>query len=206
MAELRWEPSVNAAQIGVEVTDGIVTLAGTVDSFPQKWDAEQATQRVAGVRAITVDMAVRLPSINRRTDVDIARSAENALQWTSYLPHDCVKVKVEDGWITLSGEVSWEYQRRAATTAVRSLLGVTGVSDQIGIQAKGSPLAVKAEIESALKRRAEADLQTIHVEVDGADVTLSGTVHSWAQRQLANHAAWGAPGVNRVVDHLTIVH
>src|ERR1700722_14276350 len=159
-AELSWEPSVNAAEIGVEVKDGIVTLAGHVSSYSEKLGAERAAQRVAGVKALAIEMNVKLPGSSKRTDSDIARSAESVLQWTGFLPKDAVKIMVESGWITLKGEVDWDYQRKAATDAVRSLLGVAGVSDQIVIKSKASASVVKSDIEADLKRRAKPDAQT----------------------------------------------
>ncbi len=204
IAELNWEPSVNAAQIGVGVKDGIVTLAGHVDSYAEKYDAERAAQRVSGVKALAVEIDVRLPGLSKRTDADIARSAENVLEWMANLPKSAIKVKVENGWITLSGEVDWEYQRRAAANAVRYLIGVTGVSDQVLIKPKVSLPAVKSDIEAALKRGALLDAQNISVKVQGADVTLSGTVHSWSERDLARNSAWATPGVRNVVDNLTV--
>ena len=206
IAELKWEPSVNAAQIGVEVKDGIVTLAGHVNSYSDKWGAERAAQRVSGVKALAIEMDVKLSGSSKRTDADIARSAENVLEWTTYLPKDSVKVMVESGLITLSGEVDWEYQRQAVAKGVRYLMGVKGVSDQIVIKPKVSLSAVKSDIEAALKRRATTDAQKISVEVRGADVTLTGTVHSWSERDLAKHAAWGTPGVRNVVDNMTITY
>jgi len=206
IAELRWEPAINAAQIGVEAKDGVVTLTGHVNSYVEKWNAERAAQRVSGVKALAVEMDVTLPGSSKRNDGDIARSAENVLQWTADLPRDCVKVLVENGWITLSGEVEWEYQRQAAIRVVRHLLGVTGVSDGIAIKAKVSSSAVKSDIEAALKRRAIDDAQNISVDVRGADVTLTGTVHTWSERELAEHAAWGTPGVRRVVDLITVAY
>lgn len=206
MAELKWEPSVNAAQIGVEVKDGVVTLTGHANSFAEKWNAERAAQRVAGVKALAIEMDVTLPGSSKRNDADIARSAENVLQWTADLPKDGVKVMVENGWITLSGEVDWEYQRQAAMRAVRNLLGVTGVSDEIAIKAKLPLSAVKSDIEAALMRRAIDDAQNISVEVRGAEVTLTGEVHSWSERELAEHAAWSTPGVQRVVDLITVAY
>ena len=206
LAELKWEPSINAAQIGVEVKDGIVTLHGHVSSYAEKWDAERAAKRVSGVKALAIEMDVKLPGSGKRTDADIASSANNVLRWTSHLPTDSVKVKVESGFVTLSGELDWEYQRQSATGAVRYLLGVTGVSDQIVIKPKVSLSAVKSDIEGALKRRAHADAQKISVDVRGTDVTLSGKVHSWSERDLAKHAAWGTPGVRNVVDNMTIAY
>src|SRR5450755_1909737 len=155
IAELNWEPSVNAAQIGVEVKDGIVTLAGHVSSYAEKYAAERAAQRVCGVKALAVEMNVNLPGSSKRNDADIARSAENVLEWMTYLPKDCVKVMVEHGWITLSGELDWEYQRQAVEGGVRHLMGVRGVSDTISIRAAVSSSAVKSDIEAALKRRAK---------------------------------------------------
>jgi osmotically-inducible protein OsmY len=205
IAELKWEPSVNAAQIGVEVKDGIVTLAGHVGSYPEKWEAERAAQRVSGVKALAVEMDVKLHGSSTRTDADIAQLAQTALQDTSYLPKDAVHVKVEKGWVTLSGEVHWEYQRQAAAGAVRYLMGVTSVTNNISITPKTSAAVVKADIEAALKRRAQADAKKISVDVDGADVTLTGNVHSWSERELARNSAWGSPGVRNVVDNMTMV-
>ena len=205
IAELQWEPSVNAAQIGVEVKDGIVTLAGHVSSYAEKWSAEHAAQRVSGVKALAIEMDVKLPGSGKRTDADIARSVENTLQWNTALPRDGVKVMVEGGRVTLSGDVDWEYQRQAAAKAVRYLMGVTSVNNQIAIKPNVSLGAVKSEIEAALRRRAAADAKKISVEVRGADVTLTGTVHSWSERDLARHSAWGTPGVRSVVDNMTIV-
>ena len=206
LAELKWEPSVNAAQIGVEVKDGIVTLAGHVNTYAEKWDAERAAKRVSGVKALAIEMDVKLPGSGKRTDADIASSVNNVLRWTSHVPTDSVQVKVEIGFVTLSGELDWEYQRQSATSAVRYLLGVTGVSDQIVIKPKVSLNAVKSDIEGALKRRAHADAQKISVDVRGTDVTLTGKVHSWSERDLAKHAAWGTPGVRNVVDNMTIAY
>lgn len=204
LAELAWEPSVNAAQVGVEVKDGIVTLAGHVGSFVEKWEVERAAQRVSGVRGLAVEMDVNLPGSSRRNDVDIVRSVENALQWMTYVPQDAIKVLVESGWVTLTGEVAWEYQRKAATDGVRGLMGVTGVSDQISIKHMASSKGVKADIEAALKRRAHTDGQNISVEVHGADVTLRGRVHSWSERDLVASCAWGSAGVHSVSDKITV--
>jgi osmotically-inducible protein OsmY len=201
--ELGWEPSIDAAQIDVEVKDGIVTLAGQVSSYAEKWDAERAAQRVHGVRALAIEMDVSLPGSSQRNSVDIARTAENVVEWSTYLPKNSVKLKVENGWITLTGELQWEYQRQAVANAVRYLMGVTGVSNQIVIKPKLSLSAVKSEIEAALQRRSHTDAQEISVTVKGGDVTLSGTVHSWSERDLATHSAWGAPGVRNVIDKMT---
>ena len=195
LAELRWEPSINAAAIGVQVKDGIVTLAGHVNTFAEKCDAERATQRVAGVKALAIEMDVRLEGMNNRSDADIARSVENVLEWTTFLTRDAVKVKVENGWVTLTGEVEWQYQRQAAAAAVRYLMGVSGVSDQITIKTAALATVVKSDIEAALNRRARQYANDVSVSVHGTDVTLTGTVHSWSERELARNTAWGTPGV-----------
>ena len=205
LAELNWEPSVNAAQIGVEVQDGLVTLAGHVNSFGEKWAAESATQRVSGVKGLAVELEVRLPGPSMRSDSDIAASAESVLDWISDLPRNAISVMVEGGWITLSGTVDWEYERQAAVAAIRSLRGVTGVSNQVGIRPKVSSSAIQLDIESALRRRAKADAKAITVVVQGDRVTLNGTVHSWSERALAKHSAWSAPGVASVVDNIEVV-
>jgi osmotically-inducible protein OsmY len=206
MAELKWEPSVHATQVGVEVKDGVVTLVGEVGTYAEKWDAERAAQRVNGVKALAIELKVKLAQFGERTDSDIAKSAKNILSWTGSLPTDAIKVLVEGGWLTLSGEVEWQYQRQAAADSVRNLLGVTGVSNQIAIKPAVSASVVKSDIEAALKRSATADSKTIAVSVKGADVTLTGTVHSWAERDLATHSAWGSAGVLKVIDKLSIVN
>jgi osmotically-inducible protein OsmY len=206
VAELSWEPSINSEEIGVEVKGGIVTLAGHVGSYAEKVDAERATMRVSGVRALAVEMDVRLAGSSTRTDAEIARSVDSVLQWTTYLPKDAVKIKVESGRVSLSGEVTWEYQRQAAVGAVRYLMGVKGVNDQIVIKPTVSAPAVKADIESALKRRAQRDANEISVSVHGTDVTLSGKAHSWSERELATHTAWSSPGVRSVVDNITLTY
>jgi osmotically-inducible protein OsmY len=204
MAELSWEPSVNAAHIGVEVSGGIVTLAGHVTNYTEKLNAERAAQRVDGVKALTVEMDVTIPGASKRTDSDIAQSANTVLRWTTYLPMDHIKVKVESGRISLSGEVEWDYQRKGAIEAVHHLPGVTAVSDQITLKPKVSASVVKADIEAALKRRAQKEGQAISVEVQGNDVTLTGIVNSWSERDLARNSAWGAPGVRNVNDNMTV--
>ena len=203
MAELSWEPSVNAAHIGVEVSEGIVTLAGHVGNYTEKLDAERAAQRVHGVKALVVEMEVTLSGTGKRNDSDIAQSANNVLRW-SYLPTDRVKVKVEHGRIDLSGEVEWDYQRNGAAEAVRHLQGVTGVNNQITLKPAASASVVKADIEAALKRRAQRHSEAIRVEVEGSDVTLTGIVNSWAERNLARNSAWSAPGVRNVNDNMTV--
>ena len=204
IAELNWEPAVNAAQIGVEVDGGIVTLSGHVTNYAGKWNAEHAAQRVYGVKALVVEIDVTLAGSTRRTDADIARSAKDVLKWTTDAPEDTVQIKVEKGIITLAGAVDWEYQRRDAAEAIRNLVGVKSVINMVTIKPNASTQVVKADIDAALKRRASRDSKNINVSVIGGEVTLSGAVHSWTERELANDSAWGAPGVRNVVDLMTI--
>lgn len=204
MAELKWEPSVQATQIGVEVKNGVVTLAGHVGSYGEKWHAEKAAQRVFGVQALAVEIEVKLAGASERSDADIAQTVQNVLLWTSYIPRDSVKVMVEKGWVTLTGEVHWNYQKTAATKAVRYLMGVRGLSDQITVKSNLSVSAIKDDIDAALKRRFRSDGNHITITVNDGDVTLSGTVHSWADRNMVTHAAWGTSGVRKVIDNLTM--
>jgi osmotically-inducible protein OsmY len=206
MAELKWEPAVQATHIGVEVKNGVVTLAGEVGSYTEKLHAERAAQRVAGVMALAVEMKVKLTGFSQRTDADLAESARNILAWTSSLPANAVKVLVENGWMTLSGDVAWQYQRQDAADSVRFLAGITGISNQIGLKPAVSATVVKSDIEAALRRRATADAKAIAVDVTGGDVTLTGTVHSWSERDLATRSAWGTAGVRSVVDRMNLVY
>jgi osmotically-inducible protein OsmY len=204
LAELKWEPCVTASKIGVEVQSGVVTLAGQVGSYSEKWHAERAAQRVSGVGALAVELKVKLAGLDNRTDADIALSIESVLLWSTSIPDGAVKVMVENGFVTLSGDVGWQYQRLAAAHSVRSISGVTGVSNQIAIKPTVSMSAVKGEIEAALKRNALEDAKKITVEVHGADVTLKGEVSSWAERESATTSAWGTPGVRSVRDEMTL--
>ena len=203
-AELQWEPAVHAARIGVQAKDGVVTLAGQVDTYLEKWNAERAAQRVPGVTALASDLQVQLTSLGRRADGDIAQSVANVLAWSAALPADAIQVVVEGGWVTLSGAVDWQYQRQAAIDSVRLLFGVTGVSNDISIRPKLQAAPVQSEIEAALQRTSLADAQAISVAVHGSDVTLSGHVRNWAERATATQSAWGTPGVRNVVDMLTL--
>lgn len=205
-AELQWEPAVHAARIGVQAKDGVVTLAGQVDTYLEKWNAERAAQRVPGVTALASDLQVQLTSLGRRADGDIAQSVANVLAWSAALPADAIQVVVEGGWVTLSGAVDWQYQRQAAIDSVRLLFGVTGVSNDISIRPRPQAQAgaVQSEIEAALQRTSLADAKAISVAVHGSDVTLSGHVRNWAERATATQSAWGTPGVRNVVDMLTL--
>lgn len=204
LAELKWEPSVNAAHIGVGVDQGIVTLSGHVDSYAEKWGAERAAKRVSGTRAVAIELDVKLKSSDKRSDADIALSAVNRMQWQTTIPKDAVQVTVENGMITLSGNVPWSYQRDAAFAAVRNLTGCVGVINQIVVKPRVNTIAVKGDIEAALKRHATTEAQKITVVVDGDLVTLSGKVPTWSEKHLAINAAWNSPGVRSVVDKIIV--
>ena len=205
VSELNWEPSVNADEIGVEVKSGVVTLAGHVDSYAEKLSAEQAAQRVSGIRALAVEMDVRLPGSGQRTDAEIGLAARNALDWSTYIATSKIQVLVQQGWVTLSGEVEWAYQRRAVNSAIRLLRGVKGVTDNIALKSAVSATGVKADIEAALKRRATDDAKNIFVEVNGSDVVLSGTTDTLTERSLVSDSAWATAGVHRVVNNILVV-
>jgi osmotically-inducible protein OsmY len=203
-AELRWEPSIDAAAVGVAVKDGIVTLTGRVPSYAQKSAAARATARVAGVKAVVNELEVNLPSADQRSDEELARAVAQALTWDSRVPPDGVKAVVSNGWVTLEGTVEWHYQRQAAEEAVRHLRGVKGVVNRVAVQPAVTADVVKAQIEAALKRSAELDARRITVETRGDTVILRGRVRSWAEREAAARAAWAAPGVAEVENHLIV--
>lgn len=205
--QLNWEPGIsNPSKIGVAVKDGVVTLTGTVNSYFEKWAAERAAKRIAGVRALAVELEVKLFGSFKRTDTDIAKAAEDYLNWDVTVPNDRVKVIVEDGWVTLDGSVDWQYQKANAEDDVRNLAGVRGVSNNIVLKpvATVAPAEIKSKIEAALKRSAILDAQSIKVQTEGSKVTLTGNVTSWVEREEAENAAWAAPGVTDVKDLINI--
>lgn len=203
-AELEWDPTFDAAHVGVSVKDGVVALSGHLDNYAEKLAAERAAQRVEGVKAVAVDIDVRLAPGHQRGDAEIAAAAETALRWHTLVPEDRVKVLVEKGWITLSGEVDWDYQRNHAAKAVRALTGVTGVTNLITLKPQVTPANITHRIQAALQRQAEREAQHIDVVVSGHTVTLKGQVHSWAERNAAQGAAWSAPGITSVINQLRV--
>src|SRR5882762_8959443 len=206
LAELKWEPRVQPTEIGVAVKDGIVTLTGWVDSYTKRWGAEDAAHRVRGVKAVANDIEVRLPSSATKTDSDIAAAAIRALEWDAAIPVENVHVTVSKGWVTLKGQVEWQYQRQDAERVVRRLSGVKGVTNLITVKPHVTAFELKTKIEQALVRSAETDARRIAVEVDGSKVVLKGTVRSWTEREEAARSAWSAPGVTSVDNRITIAH
>jgi osmotically-inducible protein OsmY len=205
MDELRWDPSVGEAEIGVAAKDGVVTLSGEVESFAKRFAAMNAVNRVAGVRAVAGDIHVMIPNALTKTDTEIAHAAATALDWDVEVPVPAVRARVQGGWVWLEGEVEWAYQRSAAERAVRYLTGVKGVTNVITIKPRVSVTDVKKRIEDALKRSAEVDATKIKVEASDGTVTLRGSVHSFAERRDAENAAWSAPGVRKVDSDLVVV-
>ena len=203
-SELAWDPAINAAGIGVIVKDGVVTLTGHLDTFAEKHAAEKAVRRVAGVRGIAVELDVKLAADHKRTDSEIAQAAISALRLHSWVPDDRIKVQVEDGWVTLTGEVDWRYQLTSAEQSIRTLMGVRGLTNKITIKSHARQNDISAEISAALIRHARREANHIQVGVDGGVVTLAGNVHSLAEHDAALGAAWSTRGVGRVVDKLVV--
>lgn len=202
--ELSFEPSLDAANIGVTVERGVVTLSGHVGSYAEKIAAEKAVQRVRGVRAVAEEIEVRYPNDKKLADDEIAQRALAIIGWDATVPDERIKVKVEKGWVTLSGEVQWQYQRSAAEQAVRKLSGVRGVTNLISVRAPLDVGDIRSHIEGALKRSAEVEAHAIRVGVEGGKVTLEGRVNTWHERNVVERAAWAVPGVSAVEDRLSI--
>ena len=202
--ELKWEPRVRDEEIGVEVKDGIVTLMGSVPDYAQRIRAERAVERVSGVRAVAQELTVKAANSHLRSDADVARHVANTIDWDTEIPLHSVKAKVEDGWVTLEGEVEWQFQRNAPERAIRYVAGVKGVSNLLRVKAHASTYDVAKHISAALTRSGETEAKAIKVTADGGKVTLTGTVRSWAERADAQRAAWSATGVTQVDDRLAV--
>lgn len=204
LAELAADPRVHAEGVGVIAEDGMVTLTGTVPAFAQKWAIEEAVKRVKGVRAVVEDMKVDLPAMHIRDDADIARAASGALYWDTLLPAS-IQLVVNDGYVSLSGEVEWNYQREEAEEVVRRIAGIRGISNLIQIRQAVSAKNIRAEIDDVFKRDAHVDAGAISVTVDGSKVTLTGKVHSWYERNEASRAAWSIRGVTAVDNQIGVL-
>ncbi|AZE49100.1 transport-associated protein [Pseudomonas chlororaphis] len=202
--ELEFQPDIDAANIGVTVENGVVTLTGHVNSYAQKIRAERAVKGIKGVRALAEEIQVRLEKGAGTADDTIANRAANILSWSSDVPEGDIKIMVQNGWITLEGEVEWQYQKETAERAVRKLSGVVGVDNRLTLRPRVDVADIQQRIEDALKRNAEIDAKAIHIKVDGDVVKLEGKVHLWRERQIAERAAWSVPGVRKVDDHLLI--
>ena len=201
---LDWEPGIDSKAIGVAVEDGVVTLTGHVPSYAEKREAEKAAGLVRGVKAVACELDVALPTLAQRSDQEIAQAASNAIAWNTLLPKDAVHVYVDNGRVTLEGNVDWQYQRKAAGKCVRYLAGVRDANNHIVVKPRANQVAVKTQIEAALLRNAQLDANRIHVDIRGDRVILFGVVQSWLEREAAERAAWGAPGVADVENLLTV--
>jgi len=202
--EICWDPSLNEGAIGVAVKDGIVTIFGEVAHFADRWSAEEAVKRVSGVRAIANEIEVKIPASGERSDGDIANAAANAIKWNVSLASCPIQTIVRHGWVTLTGEVPFGYQRIAAENAVRYLLGIKGISNEIIVKPSIQMTDVKRKIEEAFERQAKLDAKDIDVRVDESQITLTGFVHSWREKDDAARAAWAAPGVTKVENKLRV--
>ena len=199
--ELRWDPKVNAAQIGVTVNDGAVSLLGTVDTYPQKWAAEDAAKRVGGVQAVAQELTVKVLADHERSDSDILTAVQGALRWDVNVPKGTT-AEVRDGRVTLEGQATWNFEREAAERAVRHLTGIVSVNNGITLEPKASATQVKQKVAAALHRQATADAKSIQVDASGGKVTLTGHASSWQSIEDAANAAWAAPGVTEVIDQV----
>lgn len=204
LSELSWDPLVPQTRVGVTVNDGVVTLSGHLDTYAEKVAARRAAERVSGIKAIAIELDVIPPGIHQRSDTEIAAAVQHVMSWNTSVPPDRLKVTVEKGWVTLSGELDWNFQRRALERMIRPLKGVAGIIDNIRLKALPIPVNLSTRIQEALTRQAQREARRIEIAVDGSVVTLRGHVHSWAERNAAEGATWSAPGVSRVNNELTI--
>jgi len=204
LAELDWDPSVDASDVGVAVKDGVVTLTGTIPSYWQEKEVERVVKRIAGVRAVAEELTIKLPGASERSDADIAQSVLSGLRFNVAVPTNRIQVTVEKGWVTLEGQVEWQYQKAAAESEVKYLMGVKGVTNNIEIKPRVSSADVKAKIEDAFERLAQLDANQITIESRDGKVILRGSVRSWDEREQAEQAAWAAPGVTMVENHVLV--
>lgn len=202
--ELKWDPYLSSSEIGASVKNGIVTLTGIVDAYWKKISAENAVKKISGVTAVVQKIEVKLSESGKRKDTDIAEAIQSAFRWSVLVPKDKIKVKVENGWVTLEGSVEWDFEKNAAQRAVEKLEGVSGVINNIKVAPKVTPGEIKQKIRSAFFRSATVDSDRVTVDVDGGTVTLRGKVRSWAERKEAEREAWLAPGVTKVINDIEI--
>jgi osmotically-inducible protein OsmY len=202
--ELRWDPDLEPSDIAISVKDGVVALAGFVRSYIERYEAEKAAKRVAGVIAVANDIEVRLPGLDQRPDPEIARDAATALKNQLPVSYEQIKAVVRNGWLTLEGDAEWQYQRQTAEQAVRRIKGVKGITNDIKIKPRVEPSDIKQKIMDAFRRSAEVDANQITVETRGGEVILKGKVRSWTERDEAERAAWRAPGVTNVEDRIVV--
>jgi hypothetical protein len=204
LAELAWDPVVPEARVGVSVSNGVVTLTGHLDSSSEKIAVRRAVERVGEVKTVAIEIDVIPLGVHQRSDTEIAAAVDHALSWSTSVPKDRIRVTVEKGWVTLSGEVDWNFQRRAVERLVRPLKGVVGISDNIGLKVAAAPVNLTNRIQDALVRQAMREAKRIEIATDGSVVTIKGQVHSWAERSAIEGATWSAPGVSRVNNQLTV--
>ncbi len=204
LAELDWDPSVDASDVGVAVKDGVVTLTGTIPSYWQEKEVERVVKRIVGVRAVAEELAIKLPGTAERSDADIAQSVLNGLRFNVAVPTNRIQAMVEKGWVTLEGQVEWQFQKTAAESEVKYLMGVKGVTNNIEIKPRVSTSDVKTKIEAAFERLAQLDANQITIEARDGKVILRGNVRSWDEKDQAEQAAWAAPGVTSVENHVVV--
>jgi len=201
---IKWEPLLNAAEIGVTAKDGVVSLTGVVDSYAKKMEAENAVKKVIGVKAVVENIEVKFPNSNSKTNIEIANEVLTSLKSNWLIPKDKVSVKVEDGWVTLDGELPWNYQKEAAKSSVNYLMGVKGVTNKINIKSESHDEIEKKDVKAALERNWSVDASDINISVSGTTVTLTGTVNSWYQKDEAGRIAWNTPGIWHVKNELAV--
>lgn len=204
MSELEWEPSVDHADIGVSVHDGVVTLNGFVKSYAEKQAAERAAQRVSGVKAIAEEIKVRYASDAKNADHEIAKRILDLFNWSALIPDEKIGVKVENGWVTLTGTVDWQFQSAEAKKAAGKISGVVGITNRVQVRQRPATSDIRRRIEAAFDRQADLDAAGVTIALDGGKVTLGGRVKAWHERQVAERAAWAAPGVTAVEDHIVV--